>query len=465
MNAVKRCLALIAATLVVGACSGDPTADEAGANLTIRATPGAVWVRRDLTAAVLLEAIDGTGATQPGTWTAGSLVGPVVATRDTSYLPNYTGTAANAQQWIISSTAEGEGSVTFTGTGGSVTIPIRIAPALDAFNVTVSNLTPAIAEVITVTAPAGIRFTAGTTVNFVSGALNTVNNGLAAPALQSMSADSTVLNVLPAPGAAGRLEITGVASIGTPTLTTTARSDDSVFVPVLSSVAAVYSNAAPGNNQRITLTMPANFKFRPTSAFDRTTDTARFFVVSRSADSNSVVIFPSPGAAAPTRITAVKFAPLASLSLTLPTTASFNFPLPNMGADDFFGGGGAAALGQMAAPTVVNDVAVYFDTNGYLGPDNVGDGGISKEMDYIITFAAAGTYTIKMKFTGAATDLDIFLSTMAGPSGNLGFSFLGNGAEESITFTATAGQTAILSNNWFAGPAVRYSRYVITRTS
>ena len=52
MNAVKRCLALFAATLVVGACSGDPTADDAGANLTIRATPGVVWMSHNSTATV-----------------------------------------------------------------------------------------------------------------------------------------------------------------------------------------------------------------------------------------------------------------------------------------------------------------------------------------------------------------------------------------------------------------------------
>ena len=35
MNAVKRCLALFAATLVVGACGGDPTAGDAGTDLSI----------------------------------------------------------------------------------------------------------------------------------------------------------------------------------------------------------------------------------------------------------------------------------------------------------------------------------------------------------------------------------------------------------------------------------------------
>ena len=44
MNAVKRCLALLAATVAIGACSGDPTADLAGADLKIRATPGTVWM-------------------------------------------------------------------------------------------------------------------------------------------------------------------------------------------------------------------------------------------------------------------------------------------------------------------------------------------------------------------------------------------------------------------------------------
>ena len=60
MNAVKRCLALIAATVAIGACSGDPTADLAGADPTIRATPGAVWMTQDKTTTVLIESVDAT---------------------------------------------------------------------------------------------------------------------------------------------------------------------------------------------------------------------------------------------------------------------------------------------------------------------------------------------------------------------------------------------------------------------
>jgi hypothetical protein len=276
MNAVKRCLALFAATLVVGACSGDPTADDAGTGLTIRTTPSVVWMREDQTLELDVEAVDVLGGTAPGNWTA-TTTGPVTAALDPNYQETSTGGLAQIRRFILTPTAAGEGSVTFTGTAGSVTVPVRIAPDPDAFAVTIGDFNPSLAEIVTATAPAGIRFTPSTAVSFVSGGLNATTNGHAAPAVVSMSADSSQLSFVAAPNAFGRLQFTGVASVSTPGLTTTAISIDSV---TMATADTNTFNLTPGFTSNGTLatasfldtmvlTVPsAEYRFRPSTTVE-----------------------------------------------------------------------------------------------------------------------------------------------------------------------------------------------------
>src|SRR5689334_2583633 len=106
MNAVKRCLALIAATLVVNACGGDPTAERAGADLSIRATPGAVWVRNNSSATVNIEAVDPLGGPAAGSWSVGAIVGPMTAVLDSNYQNTNTGTLGVKSRFVVTPTAE-----------------------------------------------------------------------------------------------------------------------------------------------------------------------------------------------------------------------------------------------------------------------------------------------------------------------------------------------------------------------
>lgn len=469
MNAVTRCLAIFAATLVVGACSGDPTASDAGAGLTIRATPGAVWVRNNTSATVNIEAIDKLGGPVEGSWAVGTIVGPLTATRDSTYQNTTAGNLGVVDRFVVTPTAEGEGSVQFTGTGGNVTVPVRVAPDTSAFNVTFSNLTPAIAETLTATAPAGTRFTSTTVtngVNFYNSATNATSNGLAAPALLSISGDSTQLQILPAPGANGQVRFTGIVSLSTPTLQSNARSTGVVTVPALTSVAATFSNAAPAPNTSITVTMPANFKFRPTSTLTPVGAGLAAHVLSRAADSNSVVIVPVPGFNAALNITAVRFAPLGSLSLALPTSDSVNVAAIDIGADD----PEAGPVGSLTVPATIGaaNAAVNWDAPSFTAPDYTADGGV-KAQYYLVTFANAGQYNISTAWSGAG-DLDVILfpnngNYGAGDGSEILALSAGSANPEAFNFTATAGQTVMVAViNWNGG-AVNQMKIVVTRNS
>ena len=480
MNAVKRCLALFAATVAIGACSGDPTADLAGKDLTIRATPGAVWLQNSTTQTLLLEAIDGTGAPAPGNWTAVAS-GVATVTADTAFEHTTTGHIGQGRQFIIASTAEGNGSVTFTGTGGSVIVPVRVAPNPVAFNAVISKLHPARAnDDITVTVPAGLRFTSGTKVTVQAAATQPTHNGIFAPILKSMSPDSTQLTLTLAPNADGPLFITGIASVQTPTLTSSAATANKVFTDSLFLPSAL-SSSSPAMGVPITITAAAGFKFRPgskvsggptTVTFDTTKATSsgltfngpQWVVVSRAADSSSITAIPPAGMFNRVQVDSTTWDSLPSLILTIPTFQILTTPaVTDQGADDFFGAGGAAALGQITAPTVTGDAIGYFDKGTWSAPDNIGDGcPAACEVDVQITYPVAGKYRIDLTWLGATTDVDLSLLDGA-YNVYFGGSYLGAGKDETFTHTATAGEKNIIAVSMFAGPPPAAYRIVVTK--
>lgn len=234
MNAVKRCLALFAVTLVVGACGSDQTADDAGTNLHIRTTPGAVWTRHNSTPATfVVDAIDNLGGNTEGSWDVESVTGPMTVDLDTAYQSTSNGPLGLAARFIVTPTAAGDGFVVVTGTGGTDTVPVRIAPDTGAFAVVFSDSSSALQQLITATAPTGIVFTSATTVRFYTGpqARDTGNGGLSFPVVTSLSADSTQITFVTGPGANGTARFTGLGSRSTPTLNTTARADFAMTAP------------------------------------------------------------------------------------------------------------------------------------------------------------------------------------------------------------------------------------------
>ena len=272
MNAVKRCLALIAATLAVGACSGDPTADLAGANPTILATPGAVWMVQDKTTTVLVQSIDATGSPIPGSWNA-TTVGPLTVVKDTTFQVSSTGGVQNAQQWIIAASAEGEGLVIFKGTGGTDTVRVRVAPSATGFHVAANDTSPALFAPLVLTAPTGIVFTGGTTVHFAN------DGGRHAPVILGLSADSTQLTVMPGPGASGAMTFTGIASRSTPHLTSTVTTDYAfTAVPQVDTAGTGFDFtphfAISGTRttasffDTLVVTAPANYVFLPSTTIE-----------------------------------------------------------------------------------------------------------------------------------------------------------------------------------------------------
>ena len=430
MNAVKRCLALIAATLVVGACGGDPTVDDAGTNLSIRATPGAVWVRNNSSATVTIEAVDPLGGPATGSWSVGPVVGPMTAVLDSNYQNTSAGALGLKSRFVVTPITEGEGNVTFTGTGGSVLVPVRIAPDTNAFAVAISDLTPTIGDTLTITAPAGTRFTALTTVNFYNGSLTRNLQQGAVPMITSIDApDSTVLHVIPPAGAEGQLRITGISNPSTPSLTVTARSADAIAVVDTKTLTATYSlgtsGIAPNTAMTITLTQPGyRFRTGAGAAADTSNITAPFPGSSMAgvktviSDSLNMTVFLPPGYRNPVGFTKLFNAAQPYYNLALPGIDSIrvdSLPQAGLGQDD----PNVGPVGTITLPAMnPGDRYVFWDNGTLSAPDFVAIGQHDNDQFVAINITTAGRYEFSVAWDGTASapDIDNYImnSTLTG---------------------------------------------------
>ena len=477
MNAVKRCLALIAATLLVGACGGDPTADDAGAGLTIRATPGAVWVRNNSTAGVLIEAVDKLGGPTSGSWSVTNVSGPFNVVLDSAYQNTSTGSLGVASRYVITPISEGDGSMTIEGTGGTILIPIRIAPDSSAFAAVVSNASPTIGDTITITAPAGTRFTSGTSVNFYNGPLALNLQQGATPKITSIDApDSTVLHVVPPAGAEGQARITGISNPSTPSLTVTARTVTELTAVDTKTLTGSYSTGntgvAPNTPITITLTQPG-YRFRDGAGGGADTSGGSFpFSGSsqngfggRVIDSTHMVIFVPPGYNNVIKPTNLFHAAQPFYNLSLPMADSMHtdsLPQHGLGEDDLLGGD---TPGLVSVPTLlVGESYVFWDNGTFTAPAAPFNlGGPKQWIEVAVT--DAGTYTFTVSWDGTA-DVDNYLflddlSDFIGDCGNC------NTNPEVVTTYSdlTAGQHVYWIAVLFDGAKPTRLRVTVTRDS
>lgn len=293
MNAVKNCLAVLAAAVVLASCSADPTSSLAG-NATLTVTPGAISIRAGQTAEVFATALDALGGAVDGHFTvtpAQTDTSIYTVAIDTAYNTVYAGDRPTTRtRVVVRAKKEINSSFTISGTGGSVTIPLRIGPDSLNFNVTFTSTAVGLGNLDTATAPAGIRFTSATTVSF-SG-----SDGSFAPAVTGFSADSTQIYFLPPINAHGKVNFTKIVNTVTPTITYSAFSRDTVLAPIVDSFPGGHSAASLAANQVDTITI-TNPEWRFTSASTLPGYGTNGIILGLSADSTQMYVLPTPGAA------------------------------------------------------------------------------------------------------------------------------------------------------------------------
>ena len=144
--------------------------------------------------------------------------------------------------------------------GDSLVIPVRALPV--AFPGTFSNVTPALGDTVTLTAPTGLKFGPETFITFPGAAGD--------PVITGISADSTVLSFLPAPStdtvaSVAGLQPTYAVGVTLDTLQTTTK----LTTPFVTDIPAVFSDATPAQNQLVTVSAPASSSCRRRGAVRR----------------------------------------------------------------------------------------------------------------------------------------------------------------------------------------------------
>lgn len=233
MNRLVRGSVILAAVAMVGACGGLDT-DGIDQTVQLVADPTVIFVNNTDSQAVFVEALNSLGQQLEGNFTLSNVGAGLTVTLDTAFAPRpgVDNLPTRVRYFVRGTTPSSFVSSTFTVTanGQSITIPVNITPAN--LPAVFSNLTPAPNDTITLTAPSPLKFTPGSTVTF----------GTLAAVVVGLSADSSVISVVPVPGSTGAAVVTGLTLpylSSAQNLTTT----DQVNVPQISGTADF--NTAP----------------------------------------------------------------------------------------------------------------------------------------------------------------------------------------------------------------------------
>jgi hypothetical protein len=191
--------------------------------------------------------------------------------------------------------------------------------------------------------------------------------------------------------------------------------DTSLTVPVRvlpTFFAATFSNAAPVQNEVITVTAPAGFSFAAVSGVVVGGDTG--VVVGHAVDGTSFTFVARPGLdTLPATNVVTVIGATSGLYPSVPLT------LPSVDVMTVQPAAAIAGTGtQGSAPTfpapVVGAVTAFFDKGTFTGADVIGAGGSGGQY-YKIVVAEAGDYNISVGWDGA-TDLQAFVCPSADPT-------------------------------------------------
>lgn len=211
MNRLLYGLAMLGVSLAGVSC-GDPTADLRGGPNQVVADPSSLFLTEGQTTGIIVRVLDEQGNELSDTVTFATASSLVDVQYDPTFLVGTDTTAPGATvpsktRTKILAKGVGVGTGTLTVSSGSLStdIPFRVLPAdpsaLFSSAVAFSNATPAVGEVVTMTAT-GFKFQPGATVSFAAGG---------DAIIVGISADSNTVSFLPIPGSGGAITVAGTA--------------------------------------------------------------------------------------------------------------------------------------------------------------------------------------------------------------------------------------------------------------
>ena len=441
MKGIVRGVLALALAVAATACTTDETADIGGDFDEVQVDRNAMFVSIGDSTAVLVRLVNDLNSSTPTSFTVGNVGAGIEVHYDATYRPDYTNGDSlvppvdkpQQRYWVVGN-AIGAHQFTLSSSGASTTINVYVTP--DNLGAALSKNTGVVpGETLTITAPAGLKFSPTSAVSFTTGSVSVTNR----------AADGSWISFLVGPGITGPATVTLVQQTYSAAPAVSLQTTQTLTTPAVTTVPLVLNPTAPAAGAVATVTA-TGFKFLPT--FQLSVGGVAAYVVSRSADSLSAQVVLPIGITGPVVVNGVALGFLPSVALTgLTPATALTFPAtrPWNGADP----DGTAATITAAAP---GTEVLFYDTFTNGGPDLIGDGGPNRY--YKLVIPSAGSRVVKVTWNNTA-DLDLFLidiafTTILGQSA-------GSANPESITFNFPgAGTYWIGVVNWSNGPTSVY---------
>lgn len=441
MNRLVRGSVMLAATLVVlSACGGDPTANNADKPVKVVTDPSVLYVANTDSQAVTAELQNELGQQLAADFTIANVGAGIVVTRDTAFAvvdgnkPNPT----KARFFVRPTTATSFVATTFdiVAGGKTATVPVRITPANLSINF--SNAAPALGDTVVLTAPANVVFTSASTV--------TIPSGVAVVA--GLSADSTQLFLLLGPGITDQAAtVSNVAVTFLPGQTFTLATTGTVTTPTIASIPSTFSNVSPAVGDTVDLVLDPQYRAlgSPTITFGST----EAIIAGISVDSQTVRFLPPPGSTGSPTLGNVALSFLTSVPLTVPSSAALTVANTTIytGTDD-----PTTAPSFNISNLAVGDTIEFYD--------------LSTNIDQfykVVVTGASATFTATLSWP-TGPDVDILWCNAACSAFVGNFSGATSANPEISTVTFTTGSNFFWAN-LYAGAAPPWIRIRFIRTA
>ena len=250
MNRFRSGLVPLFAVVALLSCNSEPTGDLRGDACCLVATPSQLFIELGQTKLVRVGAVDAQGNPLDFNYEVTATGSGISVRRDSSYLPIFVddstlqapATAATFQ-FIVEGDAYTQTSFTVSAGGLDVVVPVQVVPQ-SGLAATFSNPTPALGEVVTLTAPAGITFNLDATLDIGGNPVTIV------------SQDASSIAFIPPPSVNSPVTVNGVVSAAAPDVVFSPATDTPLQTPLIDTVDVTYSTTTPTLGQTVTMTVP-----------------------------------------------------------------------------------------------------------------------------------------------------------------------------------------------------------------
>jgi hypothetical protein len=262
------------ALLVLVGCNSEPTEDLRNGPTELVATPTQLFIELGGIKTVDVGAVDDQGNPIDLAYEVTATGAGISVRRDTSFLPIFVDDSTLRApaigprfRFIVEGTGYAASSFTVTAGNLEIVIPVQVVPQLG-FAGTFDNPTPALGDVVTLTAAPGTAFTDTAElrilgvpdtllVDTVSTAPLVVDTIPVHPVIVARGENGSSLSFLAPPNVNGPIVVAGgVTSASAPGVVFSPATDATLQTPLFDTVDVTFSTTAPALAQTVTMTVP-----------------------------------------------------------------------------------------------------------------------------------------------------------------------------------------------------------------